>query len=340
MSQATRCPIITPPYLLLVGEVSTRSFAKTAAGLRDWAPELCVGQLRFPGGVDLDLPDLTLKEAVAAGARTLVIGAAPVGGRLSQRWISTIVEALKAGLDVASGLHQRLAEEIPEVARTANDYGRRIHDVRVPPENLPVGTGRKRSGKRLLTVGTDCACGKKYTALALTREFDRNGVPVTFRATGQTGIMISGSGIPIDAVVSDFIAGAAEMLSPDAASGHWDVIEGQGSVFHPGYAGVTVGLVHGSQPDAMVLCHDASRTEIEDTPGFPLPPIDDAVDLYQRFARLTNPKARVAGLSLNTNGLTESAANRRIEEFEQRLGLPCVDPMRTGVERIVRALLE
>jgi D-glutamate N-acetyltransferase len=250
---------ISKPYLLLIGDAENPSDAKTAFGLKDWAPEFCVGQLRFNSrAVDLGLPDMSPREAAAAGAKTLVIGIAPVGGRLPDSWSQSIVEALNAGLDVAAGLHQRLAA-ISGIVEVATRLGRRIHDVRHSDTKFSVGTGERRPGRRLLTVGTDCALGKKYTALAITKALRSKGIPADFRATGQTGILISGHGVAVDAVVADFIAGAAESLSPANAADHWDIIEGQGSLFHPAYAGVTLGLLHGSQPDALVLCHDPAR---------------------------------------------------------------------------------
>src|SRR6185503_8511421 len=177
----------------------------------------------------------------------------------------------------------------------------------------PVASGRRRTGRRLLTVGTDCAVGKKYTALALARELRARGVDATFRATGQTGILIAGSGIPIDAVVSDFVAGAAETLSPDAAPDHWDVVEGQGSLFHPAYAGVTLGLVHGTQPDLLVLCHEASRREIDDYPDHPIPLLAEALRRYREAAALTNPGVEWLGVSLNTGGLAAAAGEQALE---------------------------
>src|SRR5437868_1472283 len=169
------------------------------------------------------------------GARCTVIGVANVGGAIADSWLAPLSSALEAGLDIVSGMHSRL-EENPALKSAAERFKRRLINVRVPPSNIPIATGLKRNGKRLLAVGTDCALGKKYTALALARAFEQRGVDVDFRATGQTGIMIAGSGMPMDAVVSDFEAGAAEMLSPAAAPDHWDVIEGQGSLFHPSYA--------------------------------------------------------------------------------------------------------
>jgi len=206
---------------------------------------------------------------------------------------------------------------------------------------VPVGTGRKRSGKRLLTVGTDCALGKKYTALALEGAFRRRGVDADFRATGQTGIMIAGSGMPMDAVVSDFIAGAAEILSPDAAPDHWDLIEGQGSLFHPAYAGVSLGLLHGSQPDVLVLCHEPGRSHLLGYPEFPTPSLPDAIALHLKMGSLTNPKIRCAGVSFNTATLGPTEARELLEHTSQTLGLPVADPMRGGAafERLIDACL-
>src|SRR5262249_56993932 len=179
------------------------------------------------------------------------------------RWLDDLEAALEAGLDAVSGMHTRLGS-FERLKRAAERGRARLVDVRTPATPIPVASGRKRSGKRVLTVGTDCALGKKYTALALTRALETVGIAATFRATGQTGILIAGSGIAMDALVADFLAGAAEMLSPDNLPDHWDVIEGQGSLYHPAYAAVTLGLLHGSQPDAIVLCHDTARTPIDE----------------------------------------------------------------------------
>ena len=250
------------PYLLFLGDTVEPGFAKTAFGLRDWAPELCVGEFALPEAtVTTGLPKLTPTEAADRGARALVIGVANSGGFIAESWVPPLLEALEAGLDIVSGMHARLGR-IPELFYSAERLGRRLIDIRTPPANIPVATGLKRSGKRLLTVGTDCALGKKYTALSLARAFRGRGVDTDFRATGQTGIMISGGGIPMDAVVADFAAGAAEMLSPATAPDHWDVIEGQGSILHPAYAGVSLALLHGSQPDVFVVCHDPTRDRL------------------------------------------------------------------------------
>ena len=224
------------------------------------------------------------------------------------------------------------------LVRAAAASNVRLVDVRQPSTQYPVATGRKRTGMRVLTVGTDCALGKKYTALALTRALQSRGIAATFRATGQTGIMIAGSGIAVDALVADFLAGAAEALSPDNAARHWDVIEGQGSLFHPAYAAVTLGLLHGSQPDAIVLCHAPERITIEEYPDFPIPPLDEVIDAYLAAGRLTNRNIRCVGLSINSSELADEAWRSYSARLESRLGLPVCDPMRDGVDRLAAAL--
>lgn len=326
------------PYLLLVGDVENPINAKTALGLRDWVPEDCLGQLRFTDrAVDLGLSELTLREAVALGARTLVIGIAPPGGQLPASWPGVLIEALEAGLDLAAGLHQRL-RDIPEIACCAERLGRLIHDVRHSDATFPVGTGIPRSGRRLLTVGTDCAVGKKYAALSIAKALAARGQRVDFRATGQTGILISGQGIAVDAVVSDFLAGAAEVLSPPNTPDHWDIVEGQGSLFHPAYAGVTMGLIHGSQPDALVLCHDPARKTLANFSHIPVVSLEQAILEYQSAARLTNPRARFVGIALNTSSFSAGQAKGILKSTAERLALPCVDPVRTGVDPIVNTL--
>jgi uncharacterized NAD-dependent epimerase/dehydratase family protein len=331
--------MIASPYLLFLGDAPDLATAKTAAGIRQWRGELCAGQLRLPAcRVDLGLPDLAPREAASRGVRTLIIGIANDGGFIAPAWTGAIVEALEAGLDVASGLHEPLAG-VPEIAAAAAQNGRRLIEVRQPAESFMPGTGKKRSGKRLLTVGTDCAVGKKYTALALEKELRARGVDADFRATGQTGIFISGRGIAVDSVVSDFVSGAAEWLSPDAAPQHWDVIEGQGSLFHPAYAGVTLGLIHGSQPDVLVLCHDLSRSRLADYEAFAIPAYEDCFDAYLAAARLTNPGARFAGVSLNTSHFDERASAAAVAEVAARVALPCCDPIRHGVAAIADRVL-
>jgi len=329
------------PYLLFLGDTTLGGYAKTAFGLRDWARERCVGEYACDGAtVTTGLPFLTPAQAQVRGARALVIGVANPGGVIPDAWIPALLDALQAGLDIVSGMHTRLAD-VPALAQAAARHGRRLVDVRQPPAGIPTASGRKRSGKRLLTMGTDCALGKKYTALALARAFTAKGIANDFRATGQTGILIAGHGMPIDAVVSDFAAGAAELLSPDAADGHWDIIEGQGSLFHPAYAGVSLALLHGSQPDVVVICHEPGRDRMLGHPDFRVPGIEETIELALLLGRRTNPAIRCAGVSLNTAHLDEIDALRLLDSESRRLGLAVADPIRGGdaFERLVAACL-
>ena len=327
------------PYLLFLGDTVEPGYAKTAFGLRDWSGERCIGEWALAGAsVTTGLDWMTPAAAVKRGARALVVGVANPGGVIPEHWITALVEALEAGLDIVAGMHVRLAD-IPVLATTASRLRRRLIDVRTPPADIPVGSGRKRSGRRLLTVGTDCALGKKYTALAITRGLAARGCDVRFRATGQTGIIIAGEGIPIDAVIGDFVAGAAEMLTPAAAPDHLDVIEGQGSLFHPSYAAVSLGLLHGSQPDLFIVCHDPTRRSVLGHSDFPLPAIEAVIAQTLALGRLTNPAIRCAGVSLNTSRLDDARAEATIAEVAARLGLPVADPVRGGeaFERLLDA---
>jgi uncharacterized NAD-dependent epimerase/dehydratase family protein len=330
------------PYLIFLGDITVVPFAKTAFGLRDWALERCVGEYALAAAtVSTGLPRMRPAEARAQGARSMVIGAATVGGEITAAWRPALEEALEAGLDLVSGMHTRL-ESVPRLAETAARLGRRLINVRQPPAGVPTGTGHKRGGRRLLTVGTDCALGKKYTALALTREFKKRGIDADFRATGQTGILIAGRGIAIDSVVADFVAGAAELLSPDADAEHWDVVEGQGSLFHPAYAGVSLGLLHGSQPDVIVMCHEVGRDRVLGLPNYATPSIREAIELTLTLARRTNSEVRCAGVSLNTARLADPQARAVLHEHQRESGLPVADPLRPGAEldRLVDSCLQ
>ncbi|WP_295635259.1 DUF1611 domain-containing protein [Novosphingobium sp.] len=328
---------IRKPYLVFLGNAADIAECKTGIGVKEWAEADCVGQWRNATHITLGLPDMGPDEAFSAGARSLLIGVSPVGGAIEQTWIPFLLTALEAGLDLVSGLHVRL-EDTAVIAEAAKQHGRRLHNVRHADRSFEIATGRKRSGKRVIMVGTDCALGKKYTALAIARRLQERSVDATFRATGQTGIMIAGDGIAIDAVVADFVAGAAEALSPDASPHHWDVIEGQGALWHPAYAGVTLGLLHGSQPDALVLCHDPRRSVTNWYPDYPLPSVPDAIAGYLPLARRTNPAARFVGISLNTHGMNERDASAAAHALAP-LGLPVCDPLRFGLDALLDELL-
>lgn len=331
-SRATSLKLELPsPYLLFLGDTTEPQYAKTAYGLRDWAADKCVGEWACASAtITTGLPRLAPLDARNRGARAMVIGVANIGGVIGASWMPVLLEALEAGLDLIGGLHTRLRDQ-PDLRAAAARLGRRLIDIRVPPPNIPVGTGRKRGGKRLLTVGTDCALGKKYTALALAKGLGQRGVTADFRATGQTGIMIAGGGMPMDSVVADFEAGAAELLSPDAHVDHWDVIEGQGSLFHPSYAAVSLGLLHGSQPDVIVVCHEAGRKSVLGNPGYALPTLSETIQLNLTLGRRTNPAIRCAGVSINTSSLRTDEAEQYLQQVTAELGLPAADPIRSGV---------
>ena len=330
--------MLKTPYLLFLGDAPDQLAAKVAQGIKDWRPEFCLGQLRLPGcKADLGLPEMTVEQARISGAKTMVVGAANRGGVISPAWLSTLIAAAEAGMDIASGLHNQLAA-LPELVQAAQRAGTRLFDVRVPQHEYPIADGRKRSGKRCLAVGTDCSVGKMYTALAMERDMRARGMNASFRATGQTGILITGTGIPLDAVVADFMAGAVEWLTPDNDADHWDLIEGQGSLFHPSFSGVTMALVHGGQPDALVLCHEPTRTHMRGLPHYKLPTLEALRNLALETARIVNPDVRVTGVSVNTAALSDTDAEKCLREIEDRMGLPTVDPFRHGAGRLVEAL--
>lgn len=330
--------MIETPYLLFLGDAPDQLAVKVAQGIKDWRPENSVGQLRLPGcGADLGLTDMTLAEAKAAGARTMVIGVANRGGMISQAWRDVMVQALEMEFDIASGLHNLLRDD-GNLMAAAQTYGGTLHDVRVPSVGYPIANGVKRSGKRVLAVGTDCSVGKMYTALAMDAEMNKRGMKSTFRATGQTGILITGHGVPLDAVVADFMAGAIEYLTPNNEDDHWDHIEGQGSLFHASYSGVTMALIHGGQPDALILAHEPTRTHMRGLPDYTLPSLEQLRDTALPVARIVNPACQVVGISVNTQHFGEDQALSYLAEVEARMGLPAVDPFRQGAGRLVDAL--
>jgi len=330
--------MIQTPYLLFLGDAPDALAAKVAQGIRDWRPDNAVGQFRMEGcKADVRLPDMTLDEAKAAGAKTLVIGVANRGGVISAAWKKVLVQALEEGFDLASGLHNLLRDE-EDLAAVARATGRSLHDVRVPDVKYPIASGVKRSGKRCLAVGTDCSVGKMYTSLAVDAEMKKRGLKSSFRATGQTGILITGSGVPLDAVVADFMAGSVEWLTPDNDDDHWDHIEGQGSLFHVSYSGVTMALIHGGQPDALILSHEPTRPHMRGLPGYQLPTLEALRDTALPLARVANPACEVVGISVNTAAMGEDEALSYLESVEKRMGLPTVDPFRQGAARLADAL--
>lgn len=331
--------MIPPPYLLYLGAAPDELAIKTARGVAHWRPEKCIGERRLRADApSLGLEQLSYAEAAARGARTMLIGVANRGGVLGGEDELEVLAALEAGLDVASGLHQKLNER-PAIRAAAERLGRALYDVREPPLNLPIGDGERRKGLRLLTVGTDCSAGKMYASLAIERELKQRNIRCDFRATGQTGIMIAGDGVPVDAVVADFISGAVEQLSPDRIDGGWDIIEGQGSLFHPSYAGVSLGLLHGAQPDALVLCDEPGRAHMRGLPGRLPPSLSETLSVNLKAAKLTNPDVVCVGVALNTSNLSREEAKRVCARVSEDLGLPAQDPVTMGVGRIVDQLL-
>jgi uncharacterized NAD-dependent epimerase/dehydratase family protein len=316
---------IAKPYLIFLGDAHDDLAAKTGQGIVDWRADWCVGQFRLPHcKADTGLADISIAQAKAKGAKTMIVGVANAGGFIPEHWVAPIVEAIEAGMDIASGLHARLAD-IPAIALAAAKAGASLHDVRHSSEKF--------------ATGTDCSVGKKYTALALEKAMRGRGYDADFRATGQTGIFISGRGVAVDAVVADFISGAAEWLSPANTPTHWDLVEGQGSLFHPSFAGVTLGLLHGAQPDAFVVCHEPTRTHMRGV-QHALPTIGQVIEETVRAGRLTNPSIRCVGLAINTEKLDDEAAREFCRKEALYYDLPATDPVRFGVEGIVSRIVK
>ena len=330
--------MIKTPYLLFLGDAPDQLAAKVAQGIKDWRPENAVGQFRMDGcGADLGIADMSLLDAKDAGAKTLVIGVANRGGVISSAWKEVLLAAIDMGYDIASGLHNLLEDEADLVA-AASAKGAALHDVRVPSVQYPIANGKKRMGKRCLAVGTDCSVGKMYTGLAVDAEMRKRGMKSTFRPTGQTGILITGGGVPLDAVVADFMAGSVEYLTPDNDADHWDHIEGQGSLFHVSYSGVTMALVHGGQPDALILSHEPTREHMRGLPDYQQPSLQTLRDTALAMARVANPDCQVVGISVNTQHLSDDEFEGYLAGVEAEMGLPTVDPFRQGAGRLVDAL--
>ena len=325
--------MIPRPYLLFIGDAQDELAIKTASGIYEWRPEWCKAQYSYDDAkFHLDLPIYNFEEAIAQEIKTMVIGVVNAGGVLSEKWKITIIEAIESGLNIASGMHTRL-RDIPEIKTAADKNNVNLFDLRFNEQTFSTGKGTKRSGKRLLTVGTDCSVGKKYTALAIEKAMLASGLDAEFKATGQTGILIAEHGIAIDAVVSDFISGAVEWLTPDNDINHWDIIEGQGSLFHPSFAGVSLGLLHGSQADAIILCHEPTRKNMRGVKTL-LPTIKDCIDENIRLGKLTNPNIQCVGIALNTSNMQDSVGDLK-EEISRQYEVPCFDPLKDDLSDVV-----
>ena len=282
----------------------------------------------------------SVAEALPYRPTAALVGVAVAGGRLPPVWRGLLREAVAAGLDVEAGMHEFLGDD-PELTALARERGVELRDYRRPPPDLSVPTGENltHGAEVVLTVGSDCADGKKPVAVELARAARARGLRSVFVPTGQTGIMIEGWGIAVDAVVSDFLAGAGERLVVEGARrGDLLFVEGQGAIVHPQFSGVTLGLYHGAAPHVLVLVHRAGDTEIEGVPGHPIPSLRDLVDLYERLALPVRP-ARVAAVALNTGRLSADAAERAVVEVAEETGLPADDPVRFGPDRLLEAVL-
>lgn len=328
-----------PRYVLLVDGQFRIHRAKMAVGVLRYRPEQVVAVLdrqnagRSVGeviGLAHPAPIVgSVAEAAARGANRLMVGTTPTGGALPEEWTPILLEALEAGLDLVAGMHTFLADE-PALAAAANRLGRRLIDLRRPPAEREVANLRvlEHRAKRVLTVGTDCAVGKMTASLELTAAARAEGYDCRFLATGQTGIAIADDGIPLDAIVGDFMAGAVEALICRQGDADVVMVEGQGSLLHPGYSGVTLALLHGAVPDAMILCADCADTQIKGAP-VPLPPLDEVVALYEACLAPIRP-CPVVGLTLMTRELDEIAARRALDAASDRTGLPATDVIRFG----------
>ena len=329
--------------ILAEGHSDDPHHGKTMYGVVRYGPDPVVAVLDSRrAGEDVEgIPVVaSVAEALERGPTTALIGVAPTGGRLPPEWRAIIRDAVTAGLDVEAGMHEFLGDD-PELAPLAAENGVELRDLRRPPADLSVPTGAnlQHGADVVLTVGSDCAIGKKTVAIELDRAARGRGLASVFVPTGQTGIMIAGWGIAVDAVVSDFLAGAAERLVVEGATrGDLLFVEGQGSLVHPQFSGVTLGLYHGSAPHALVLCHMAGETEIEGCPGYAIPSLTELVDLHERVALPARP-ARVAAVALNTLRLDDDEARAAVEGTERETGLPTDDPVRFGPGRLLDAVL-
>jgi len=335
-------------YLILAeGFSSDPHYGKTMRGVLRYRRDDVVAILdskRAPGDAEDGVPVVqTVDDALRFNPSAALVGVATQGGRFPPEWMELLRRCIERGLHVENGLHEFLGED-EELSALAARHHVELRDLRRPPRDLSTATGANLQvpGTIVLTVGSDCAIGKMTVALELDLEARRRGIHSVFVPTGQTGIAIAGWGIAVDAVVADFIAGAAEALVVEGAGRGGELlwVEGQGAILHPVYSGVTLGLYHGSAPQLLVLCHEAGRTEIEGAGGgpHPIPPLSELVDLHERLALPARP-ARVVAVALNTRGLAEDDARAAAEAAEAETGLPADDPVRFGAARLVDAVL-
>ena len=332
-------------YLVLAeGRSADEHYGKTMRGIVAYAPDPVVAILdsERAGETFREIPIVaTVDQAMAFGPTTATVGVATQGGRFPPAWRELLKGSIRAGLDVESGLHEFISDD-PELAALARDHGVELRDLRKPPAdlNVPTGENLRVPAKIVLTVGSDCAIGKKTVAVELDLAARKRGLRSVFVPTGQTGIAIAGWGIAIDAVVADFLAGAAERLVVEGAArgGQLLWVEGQGSLVHPAYSGVTMGLIHGSAPHAYVLVHKAGATRVEGYPDHPLPGLRDLIELHERASLRLRP-ARVAAVALHTGALDEREALEEIERVRKETGLPTDDPVRFGAEALLDDVL-
>jgi uncharacterized NAD-dependent epimerase/dehydratase family protein len=336
-----------PRRILILGEGFSHDphYGKTMRGIVRYGPDPVVAILdsQRPGESHESIPIVgTVADTRPYEPTVAVVGVATQGGRFPPAWRELLKACIAAGLDVESGLHEFISED-SELTELAREHGVELRDLRKPPEGLNVPTGENLGvdAKIVLTVGSDCAIGKKTVAVELDLEARSRGLASVFVPTGQTGIAIAGWGIAVDAVVSDFLAGAAERLVVEGARRGGEIlfVEGQGSLVHPMYSGVTLGLVHGAAPHLFVLCHSAGTTEIEGCPGHPIPPLRELVELHERIA-LPARKAKVACIALNTARIVDDDdARSAIAAVADETGLPADDPVRFGAQHLLDALL-
>jgi uncharacterized NAD-dependent epimerase/dehydratase family protein len=336
----------SPRRILILGEGFSHDphYGKTMRGIIRYGPDpvVAIVDSARAGETHEGIPVVgSVNDALCFGPTVAIVGVATQGGRFPPAWRELLKSCVAKGLDVESGLHEFLTEDA-ELTELAARYGVTLRDLRRPPEGLSVPTGAnlELDAKVVLTVGSDCAIGKKTVAVELDREARGRGIESVFVPTGQTGIAIAGWGIAVDAVVADFLAGAAERLVVEGAERGGKVlfVEGQGSLVHPMYSGVTLGLVHGSAPHLYVLCHAAGSTEIEGCPGHPIPPLPDLVELHERIS-LPRRRAKVACVALNTSRLEEEPARAAVAAVEEETGLPADDPVRFGSTKLLDAIL-